>query len=100
MDKIKEVVNNPALLEEELKKFFNKVDADKKGYITPEQYKEAVILTAKELNLPKPEKEPTEEEKAQAKKIVDPDGTGTITFENFRKFSLLAIEEAKKRGKL
>ena len=100
MDKIKEVVNNPALLEEELKKFFNKVDVDKKGYITPEQYKEAVILTAKELNLPKPEKEPTEEEKAQAKKIVDPDGTGKITFENFRKFSLLAIEEAKKRGKL
>ena len=100
MDKIKEVVNNPARLEEELKKFFNKVDADKKGYITHEQYKEAVILTAKELNLPKPEKEPTEEEKAQAKKIVDPDGTGKITFENFRKFSLLAIEEAKKRGKL
>ena len=100
MDKIKEVVNNHALLEEELKKFFNKVDADKKGYITHEQYKEAVILTAKELNLPKPEKEPTEEEKAQAKKIVDPDGTGKITFENFRKFSLLAIEEAKKRGKL
>ena len=100
MDKIKEVVNNPARLEEELKKFFNKVDVDKKGYITPEQYKEAVILTAKELNLPKPEKEPTEEEKAQAKKIVDPDGTGKITFENFRKFSLLAIEEAKKRGKL
>ena len=100
MDKIKEVVNNPDLLEEELKKFFNKVDADKKGYITHEQYKEAVILTAKELNLPKPEKEPTEEEKAQAKKIVDPDGTGKITFENFRKFSLLAIEEAKKRGKL
>ena len=100
MDKIKEVVNNPSLLEEELKKFFNKVDADKKGYITHEQYKEAVILTAKELNLPKPEKEPTEEEKAQAKKIVDPDGTGKITFENFRKFSLLAIEEAKKRGKL
>ena len=100
MDKIKEVVNNPALLEEELKKFFNKVDVDKKGYITHEQYKEAVILTAKELNLPKPEKEPTEEEKAQAKKIVDPDGTGKITFENFRKFSLLAIEEAKKRGKL
>ena len=100
MDKIKEVVNNPALLEQKLKEFFNKVDADKKGFITHEQLKDAIILTGKELNLPKPEKEPTEEEKAQGRKIVDPDGSGKITFENFRKFSLIAIEEAKKRSKL
>ena len=100
MDKVREVVNNPALLEEKLKEFFNKADVDKKGYITHEQYKEAAILTAKELNLPKPEKEPTPEELEQAKKIVDPEGNGKITFENFRKFSLVAIEEAKKRGKL
>ena len=100
MDKIKEVVNNPALLEEKLKEFFNKVDADKKGFISHEQLKDALILTAKELNLPKPEKEPTEEEKEQGKKLVDPDGSGKITFENFRKFSMIAIEEAKKRGKL
>ena len=100
MDKIKEVVADPAKLEEALKKAFEKLDADKKGYITLEALKEGMIKKAQELNLPKPEKEPTEEEKAQAKKIVDPDGSGKITFENFRKFSLVAIEEAKKRGKL
>ena len=30
MDKVKEVVNNPALLEEKLKEFYDKVDAEKK----------------------------------------------------------------------
>jgi len=100
MDKIKEVVNNPALFDEKLKEFFNKVDTDKKGFISHEQLKQAIELTAKELNLPKPEKEPTAEEKEQAKKIVDPDGSGKITFENFKKFSKIAVEEAKKRGKL
>ena len=87
-------------MEVELKKFFEKVDADKKGYITHEQYKQALILTAKELNLPKPEREPTEEEKEKAKKIADPDGTGKIIFESFRTLALPVIEEGKKRGKL
>jgi Ca2+-binding EF-hand superfamily protein len=50
--------------------------------------------------LPKPEREPTEEEKEKARKIADPDGTGKITFESFRTLSLAAIEEGKKRGKL
>ena len=100
MDKLKAIANDPAKLDEELKKAFEKMDVEKKGFISHEVLKTALIEQAKALGLPKPEKEPTEEEKAQAKKIVDPDGTGKITFENFRKFSLLAIEEAKKRGKL
>ena len=100
MDKIKEVINNHALLEEKLKEYFNKVDVDKKGYLTHDELKTALIATFEELKLPKPEKEPTEEEKEKAKKIADPDGTGKITFEGFRAFSLAAIEEGKKRGKL
>ena len=100
MDRIKEIVNNPALLEEKLKEFFNKVDVDKKGYISHEALKQALESTAKELNLPKPEREPTEEEQEKARKIADPDGTGKITFESFRTLSLAAIEEGKKRGKL
>ena len=100
MDKIKEICNNPALLEEKLKEFFAKVDKENKGYISHEELKLALETTAKELNLPKPEKEPTEEEKEKAKKIADPDGTGKITFEGFRRLSLAAVEEGKKRGKL
>ena len=100
MDKIKEVVNNPALLEEKLKEFFAKVDKDNRGYITPDELKLAMEETGKRLNLPKPEKEPTEEEKEKAKKLCDPEGTGKINFEGFRRLSLAIIEEGKKRGKL
>ena len=65
-----------------------------------EELKQTLENTAKELNLTKPEREPTEEEKEKAKKIADPDGTGKIIFESFRTLALPVIEEGKKRGKL
>ena len=100
MDKIKEVVNDPAKLEAELKKAFEKIDADKKGYISHEALKEALIEQAKAIGLPKPEKEPTEEEKEKARKFADPDGTGKITFENFVKLMHAGIEKGREMGKL
>jgi len=100
MDKIKAVVNDPAKLQEELKKAFEKMDADKKGYISHEVLKTALIEQAKALGLPKPEKEPTEEEKAAARKIADPDGSGKITFENFVKLMEAGIKKAKEMGKI
>ena len=100
MDKIKEIVNNPALLEEKLKEFYAKVDTDKKGFITPDQLKQAMEETGKKLNLPKPEKPPTAEELAAAKKLADPQGNGQITFEGFRNLMMAMIAEGKKRGKL
>ena len=100
MDKIKAVVNNPAKLQEELKKAFEKMDAEKKGYISHEVLKTALIEQAKALGLPKPEKEPTEEEKAAARKIADPDGSGKITFENFLKLMEAGIKKAKEMGKI
>jgi len=61
IDKVKEVVNDPAKLEEQLKKAFEKIDADKKGYISHEVLRKALIEQAQAIGLPKPEKEPTEE---------------------------------------
>jgi len=100
MDKLKAVANDPAKLEEELKKAFEKMDAEKKGYVTPEVLKAALIEQAKALGLPKPEKEPSEEEKEKAKKLADPDGTGKITFENFKKLMHAGIEKARADGKI
>ena len=100
MDKIKAVVNDPAKLEEELKKAFEKMDAEKKGYISHEVLKKALEEQAKALGLPKPEKEPTEEEKEKARKIADPDGTGKITYENFVKLMHAGIKKAKEMGKI
>ena len=93
MDKIKEVVNDPVKLEQKLKEAFEKIDADKKGYITHEALKEALIAQHKALGLPKPEK-------AKAKQIADPDGTGKITYENFVKLMHKGIEKAKELGKI
>ena len=100
MDKLKAIANDPAKLDEELKKAFEKMDAEKKGFISHEVLKTALIEQAKALGLPKPEKEPTEEEKEKAKKIADPDGAGKITFENFKKLMLAGIEKARAAGKL
>ena len=100
MDKLKEVVNDPAKLEQKLKEAFEKMDAEKKGYISHEVLKEALIAQAKALGLPKPEKEPTEEEKSKARKIADPDGSGKITYENFVKLMHAGIEKAKQMGKI
>ena len=63
-------------------------------------FREALIAQAKALGLPKPEKEPTEEEKAKARKIADPDGSGKITYENFVKLMHAGIEKAKQMGKI
>ena len=40
------------------------------------------------------------EEKAAAKKIADPDGSGKITFENFVKLMEAGIKKAKELGKI
>ena len=100
MDKLKAVVNDPAKLQEELKKAFEKMDAEKKGYISHEVLKTALIEQAKALGLKKKEKEPTEEEKAAARKIADPDGSGKITFENFVKLMEAGIKKAREMGKI
>ena len=100
MEKIKELVNDPAKLEQAFKDAFAKLDADKKGYITPGVFKEAIINQTKVLGLPQPEKELTEEEKEKAKKIADPDGTGKVTYENFVKVLQALIQRAKNQGKL
>ena len=100
MDKIKAVVNDPVKLEEELKKAFDKIDTEHKGYISFEALIHALIEQTKALGLPKPEKQPSDEEKAKGRKIADPDGSGKIIFENFKKFLIAAIEKAKAEGKL
>ena len=70
MDKIKEVINDPARLDEELKKFFAKIDKDNRGYITHEELKAALEETARRLNLPKPEKNQLQKKKSKLKKLL------------------------------
>ena len=54
---------------------------------------------AKTMNLPGIQP-PTDEEKAAAKKLVDPNGTGKITFEGFKALVQAGIAKGKKEGKI
>ena len=54
---------------------------------------------AKTMNIPGM-KPPTEEEKAAAKKIADPNGTRRITFEGFKALCQAGIEKGRKEGKI
>ena len=98
MEKYKEIANDPAKLEASLKDTWAKI-AKGAPSITHEEFKVASIEFAKTLNLPKAP-EPTEAEKEAAKKLVDPNGTGKIDFEGFKKLVHAGIEKGKKEGKL
>ncbi len=98
MEKYKEICNDPAKLEASLKDAWAKISKGADS-VTHEEFKVAAEAMAKELNLPgiKP---PTEEEKAAAKKLVDPNGTGKITFEGFKALVNAGIAKGRKEGKI
>ena len=98
MDKIKEIVNDPAKLEASIKDTWAKISKGAAS-MTHEEFKVAAEAHAKTLNLPGMQ-QPTEAEKEAAKKLVDPNGTGKIDFEGFKKLVHAGIEKGKKEGKL
>ena len=100
MDKAKEIANNPAKLEEELKKAFEKMDSDKKGFVSYETFQTSLVEQFKAMGLPEQDKKPSKEEMEKIKAIVDPEGSGKITYENFVKLIKAQIEKAKKDGKI
>ena len=57
---------------------------------------DAYNLVAAAFKMPKE----TDEEKAAAKKLVDPNGTGKVTFEGFKALVQAGIAKGKKEGKI
>ena len=99
MDKYKEIANDPAKLEASLKETWAKIDVKGEGSVTHEAFRVAAEAMAKTMNLPGM-KPPTEEEKAAAKKIADPNDTGKITFEGFKALVQAGIAKGKREGKI
>ena len=99
MEKYKEICNDPVKLEAALKDTWAKIDAKGEGAVTHEQFRVAAEEIAKSLNLPGM-KPPTEEEKAAAKKLVDPNDTGKITFEGFKALIQAGIAKGRREGKI
>ena len=98
MEKLKEIIADPAKLEAFLKDSWAKIDAKGEGAVTYEQYATQADAIWKSWGMPE-EKPPTEEEIAQAKKIADPNGTGKVNYEGFKALMHAMIEEAKKEAK-
>ena len=98
MEKYKEIANDPAKLEASLKEAWAKMDAKGLGFLTHQEFRAAAEAMSKSLNLP--QEQPTEEEKAAAKKIADPNNTGKITFEGFKALVQAGIAKGKKEGKI
>ena len=98
MEKYKEICNDPAKLEAHLKETWAKISKGAES-VTHEEFKVAAEEMAKTLNLPGMH-QPTEEEKAAAKKLVDPNGTGKINFEGFKALIQAAIAKGKKEEKI
>ena len=99
MDKAKEIMNDPAKLEQGLKVLFDKIDVEKKGFITFEAMIAALNEAAKASGVNKDDKL-SKEEIDEGKKIADPDGTNKVTCENFIKFVKNGFEKAKAAGEI
>ena len=99
MEKYKEIANDPVKLEAALKDAWAKIDAKSAGFVTHEEFRTAAEAMAKTMNLPGVQPL-TDEEKAAAKKLVDPNGTGKITFEGFKALVQAGIAKGKKEGKI
>ncbi len=94
-EELKKLMEDPAKRTEMLKKGFEAMDTEKKGYVTMAQFQEGMKKQAEYLGMPT-DKQPTEEQKAQGKKVLDPNGEDKITFENFEKFFVMMSEMHKK----
>ena len=98
MEKYKEIANDPVKLEATLKDHWAKISKGADS-LTLEEFKANSEAFAKTLNLPE-RPQPTEEQKAELKKILDPNGTGRVTFEGFKALAQAGIAKGKKEGKL
>ena len=99
MEEFKQIIADPVKLEASLKDTWAKIDTKGAGFVTHEEFRVASEAMAKSFNIPGM-KPPTEEEKAAAKKLVDPNNTGRITFEGFKALVQAGIAKGKKEGKI
>ena len=99
MEKFKEIANDPAKLEASMKETWAKIDAKGEGAVDLKEFETISRKLAEEMNFPKGP-EPTAEEKEKIKQLVDPNNTGKIDFEGFKRLVQAGIAKGKREGKL
>ena len=98
MDLAKEIISDPAKLEAKLKEdWATKLDTKGEGFVTYKVLMEAYQQMAKALNLPA-DKAPSQKDDEKIRKIIDPEGTGKVTFEGFANLVKAGIEQRKAQG--
>ena len=95
---MKEIIGDSTKLDAALEEAWKKLDPQNQGFTTYDALRENLKAQAKALGMP--EREGTPEEKEQARKLADPDGTGKVTKENFKKLMYSGIEKMKAAGKI
>ena len=92
MDQIKNLKDDPEKLEAVLKEYWKKFDTTGKGFVTPEEFAKVSLEIHKGLGAPIPEK-PSAEEQEKIQKLIDPEKTGKITYEQYKKLTLYSLEK-------
>ena len=99
MEAFKELLKDPAKMEASFKDSWAKIDAKNEGEVPFDVFTAALEQLSKEMHTT--EMLPTTDEgKAKFKQITDPNNTGKVNFEGFKKIVLTGIENMKKEGKL
>ena len=97
MDKIKELAKDPAALEAKIKEYWAKVDTGGAGSVSMDDFRTRSKELATAVNLPLIT---SDQQKEQARKILDPTGSGKVNFEGFKNFIEIGIQNLKKEGKI
>ena len=99
MEAVKELLKDPTKLEATIKASWEKVDTKKEGEVPFDVFTVALEQLAKEMHIT--EMLPTTDKgRAEFKQITDPNNTGKVGFEGFKKIIQAGIENMKKAGKL
>ena len=91
-EKIKELLDNPSRLDEGLKKSFEEMDKEKKGYVTFEVVHQSLHKALEQYGKIIHEEDHKEGELEGAKKICDPKGTGKVDFEGFKALVIASMK--------
>ncbi len=99
MEKLKELIKDPAVLEETIKGYWKKIDVNGEGSVSLADFKVRSEELAKAEGLT-PLIKYDEGARERRLKILDPEGSGKTNFEAFKKYLHYSIDYYKKENSL
>ena len=97
-DQVKDILNHPDKLDEGLKKLFEEMDKDKKGYVSFDVVHHSLHKAIERYGKVVKEEDHKPGELEGAEKICDPKGTGKVEYEGFKALVLAAMKFQLEHG--